>query len=132
MEGLNPLDWTAGPFLMLYAGFAGGVLLLLLTRRNRLGAPAPETVSDRHLDALHLAYLSGGAQRASDAALVGLFEAGAAMPDRKRSMIRFDPSVPVPAALEPFRHVGRGQADRWSFKCSSRGAGSDCTMNLLD
>ena len=119
MDALNPLDWTAGPFLALYVLLAGGVLLLLLTGRNRLGDSAALDSLDprvQQLGALHLAYLSGGAECAGSTALVALLEAGAAVPDRKRRLLHFDRSVPVPAEFLAFQHVNLGQSNRNQFQ----------------
>ncbi len=115
MDGLNPLDWTAEPFLLLYVVCAGCLLWLLQTWRNRLGTAAPAGSADG-LNVLHLAYLSGGAERAAGVALVGLLEAGAAVPDRKRRLLRFDPSVPVARELQPFRNVSGGETERTAFQ----------------
>ena len=114
MEALNPFDWTAEPFLTLYAMFAGGVLLLLRAWCTRLKGAVPAAAGG--LGVLHLAYLSGGAERAATAALVGLLEAGAAVPDRKRGVLCFDPFIPVATELQPFRHVSGGEAGRTAFQ----------------
>ncbi len=119
MAGLNPLDWTAGPFLSLYLMLACGVLLLLAGWRNRLagrGSVGPVDARGDGLGALHLAYLSGGTGQAAGVALVALLEAGAATPDRARRIIRFDPSVPVHTEFQPFRYVNGGEADRARFE----------------
>ena len=90
------------------------MLVALFIERNRLGAPTAETGADE-LDVLRLAYLSGGASHAADAALVGLLEAGAALADRKRGLVRIDPFAPVPAELRPFRYLTRGKGTRADF-----------------
>lgn len=115
MGGLNPLDWTAGPFLSLYIVLAGGVLLLLQLRRTRLSGQVQDGVA-AGLGVLHLAYLSGGAERAAETALVALLEARAAMSDRRRGVLHFDPSVPVATEFRPFRHVDGGEAGRDAFQ----------------
>ena len=118
MEELNPLNWTAEPFLALYVVLAGSVLSLLSVWRNRLG-PRPSAIPAHdpgELGVLHLGYLAGGAARAAGVALVGLLEAGAAVPDRKRGLIQFDPSTPVAAEFLPFRNVSGREADRDRFQ----------------
>lgn len=103
---LNPLDWTAGPFLTLYVLAVTAALLLSRDLSVRLG---PETVPDGpEPDPVQLGYLAGGRERAADTALVGLLQAGAATVEN--GTVRFDPSVPVPAAFMPFRHAGGTRA----------------------
>ena len=57
---------------------------------------------------MQLAYLAGGAERAIDTALVGLFQAGATVLENET--VRADTSVPVPAAFAPFRHASGNRA----------------------
>lgn len=47
---------------------------------------------------------------------MALLEAGAAVPDRRRRVTRFDPSVSVAGEFQPFRHVDGGEADRSRFQ----------------
>jgi hypothetical protein len=62
MIDLNPLDWTAGPFLCLYFLLAGAVLIPLFNERNRLGPTTPFTAADE-LNTFQLAHLYGGPPR---------------------------------------------------------------------
>ena len=114
MEMFNPLDWPAGPFLTLYGLLATLVLAGLALTRNELGSTSHVALND--LGALHLAYLAGGTDHATDAALVALLEAGVATPDRRCTRIRFDPSVPVAAEFQPFCRVRGAEAVRTGFK----------------
>ena len=65
----NPFDWTAGPFLSLYATMALIVFLAGFSLRSMIG-PAAHAV--RKLNVLELACLAGGARRLGDAALLSL------------------------------------------------------------
>ncbi|WP_027552164.1 TIGR04222 domain-containing membrane protein [Bradyrhizobium sp. Cp5.3] len=71
----NPFDWTAGPFLTFYLTMAAIVFLAGYSLRLRIG---PAAHAARKLNALELAYLSGGARRVGDAALLSLMSANAA------------------------------------------------------
>lgn len=85
---------------------AGAALLWIYNAGNNL---APRAGGDAAgLDPVQLGYLAGGAGRAMDTALVGLFQAGAAM--LEKGTVRFDTSVPVPPAFAPFRHASGNRA----------------------
>ena len=104
---MNPLDWTAGPFLALYVLVAGAALLWIYNSGNNL---APRAGGDAaELDPVQLGYLAGGPERAMDTALVGLFQAGAAV--LEKGVVRFDTSVPVPPAFAQFRHASGNRAN---------------------
>lgn len=84
----NPLDWTAGPFLTLYAALV--VLALLASawlrgsaRDTGSGAAAPH-------DPLELAYLAGGPERCADAAVVQLLGDGRARWDEQAARLVLD------------------------------------------
>jgi uncharacterized protein (TIGR04222 family) len=68
----NPFDWTAGPFLTLYATLAVIVFLAGFSLRSMIG-PAAHAV--RQLTVLELACLAGGARRLGDAVLLSLISA---------------------------------------------------------
>ena len=72
---LNPLNWTAGPFLSLYAILALAAVLLCVRLRKRIGGGRSRSAA---LDAIELAYLAGGPQRVADALIVALLSAKAA------------------------------------------------------
>jgi len=88
---LNPLDWTAGPFLTLYIALAAAcVLAAAIARRNSAGSDTSSpggTVSDP----VELAWLSGGRRRAADTVLVAFLESGAAIQQR-RGRLAIDPA----------------------------------------
>lgn len=85
---------------------AGAALLWIYNAGNNL---APRAGGDAAgLDPVQLGYLAGGAGRAMDTALVGLFQAGAAV--LEKGVVRFDASVPVPPAFAPFRHASGNRA----------------------
>lgn len=114
MQGFNPLDWAAGPFLTLYVAVALAGLAAVYLRRDHLGRSVEG--SGAGLGVLHLAYLAGGAERAGDAALVALLEAGAAVPDAAFKAMRFDPEVAVAPEFQPFRHASPGGVTREEFR----------------
>jgi uncharacterized protein (TIGR04222 family) len=111
---LTPLDWAGRPFLELYAIVAGLALLLLWALRFRMGRADGGDDGDG-LDVLHVAYLAGGPDRALDTAMVGLFEAGAAMFDRRSGQAVIDRGTAVDPVFAPFRHVEDGKAGRQAF-----------------
>jgi len=71
----NPFDWTAGPFLTLYATLAVVLFVLGFRMRSTIG---PARLASHRLGALELAYLAGGARRVADAVLVSLMSGGSA------------------------------------------------------
>ena len=114
-DDLNPLDWPGDSFLTLYVALAGITLGLLWLWSNRLGPDRPAADASG-LSVLHFAYLAGGAARAMDTALVGLLEAGAAIPEPGRGVILVDRFTPVPEVFQPFRHVSLGETRRPAFR----------------
>ena len=85
---LNPLDWTAEPFLTLYVALALIALGLCLRLRSRIGGQSVPPIS---LTAPQLAYMAGGAGRAGDAILVELFKAKQATLSEDGKYINVDP-----------------------------------------
>ena len=79
----NPFNWTAGPFLTLYLSFAVIVFLLGARLRSRIG---PAALASHQLNVLELAYLSGGARRVGDAALLSLTSASVRGHHARRSI----------------------------------------------
>jgi uncharacterized protein (TIGR04222 family) len=102
---LNPIDWTAGPFLQFY-------LLLMLTtlaasillRINARGAGGRRDSLD--LDFIELACLVGGRTRAADAVLVAFMTAGATTIDFRQRILWRENAEPLPRELERFRVRG--------------------------
>lgn len=85
---------------------AGAALLWIYNAGNNLASRSGGDAAG--LDPVQLGYLAGGAGRAVDTALVGLFQAGAAV--LEKGAVRFDTSVPVPPAFAPFRHASGNRA----------------------
>jgi uncharacterized protein (TIGR04222 family) len=71
----NPFGWTADHFIFLYVALAAALLLTGFHFRSTIGSAA--TVR-RELNALELAYLTGGAEHFGDAALLKLVLANGA------------------------------------------------------
>jgi uncharacterized protein (TIGR04222 family) len=88
----NPFDWTAEPFLALYVTLAAVVLLWGFRSRLMIGPPAHAT---RKLSVLELAYLSGGARRLGDAALLSLTSGYGATIDPKGHSITVTDLTPL-------------------------------------
>jgi uncharacterized protein (TIGR04222 family) len=86
---LNPLDWTAQPFLTLYVAIAVVAVLLVLAARWSAGTgfaePAPGIS-----DPVMLAWLAGGRRRAADTVLVAFLESGAAEQAARRGRLTID------------------------------------------
>ena len=92
----NPIDWTAGPFLTLYATLAGMIFLAGFLWRSAIG-PAGNAV--RKLNVLELACLSGGARRIGDAMLLGLITGNGAAIDPKGNTITVIDQAPLAGLL---------------------------------
>lgn len=103
----NPLDWTAGPFLQLYAVLAFAALAGTWFVRTyvRFG---PRPARGDGLDVVRLAYLSGGPVRAADAVVLGFLHAGAASLSADGRVAVRSAWADLPAHLEPFRGCGSG------------------------
>jgi uncharacterized protein (TIGR04222 family) len=92
----NPFDWTAGPFLSLYAAIA----IFVLVWGYRLKATIGPTLQIRHqLNALELAYLAGGAGRLGDAVLLSLTSGHGAVIDAKGGKINVTDRAPLSAFM---------------------------------
>jgi len=102
----NPLDWTAEPFLSLFAGLAAGALVWSFILRQILRRRARRSGSgqDAALDPYHLAYLAGGPDRAIDAAVTELLVRRAARLERLPQ--RIDLKVPVAELPDELRSLG--------------------------
>jgi uncharacterized protein (TIGR04222 family) len=93
----NPFDWTAEPFLILYATLAVLFFMAAFFFRSRLG---PATVRSARLRDLELAYLAGGANRLGDVALLCLTANGGATIDAKTSKINVSDQSPLAAIAD--------------------------------
>ncbi len=112
---MNPLDWTAGPFLQFYILLSiGVVLVVLLLRRVAKGVADPWATGE--LNFLELAYLSGGFRRMADTVMVALMSTGAATYTAKGSVLAIDPTdAKLPRELEPLREQLTGVTTRADF-----------------
>lgn len=100
---MNPLDWTAGPFLAFYFVLAALVFMCVLEIRDRIG---PDETMNVTLDPIEMAYLTGGASRVGDAVLVGLLTANAvALSADAKTVQAVAPNAVLPATLEGFRYL---------------------------
>jgi uncharacterized protein (TIGR04222 family) len=86
---LNPLNWTAAPFLTLYVVVAVVGFLLALALRRSAGN-GPEAPAQAISDPVMLAWLTGGPKRASDTVLVGFLECGVAEHSGRRGRLSVD------------------------------------------
>jgi uncharacterized protein (TIGR04222 family) len=93
---MNPLDWTAGPFLTFYLAVALSALWICMRFRSSIGSHAVNPVP---LSAVQIAYMTGGKGRAGDVILVQLAEANEISVGAKgkitldpRTVSRFDPN----------------------------------------
>jgi hypothetical protein len=72
---MNPLDWTAEPFLTLYISLACLTVLRAIYLRKHI---SEDGQANYPLTPLELAYLAGGSNRVGDAVLAGLLTTNAA------------------------------------------------------
>jgi uncharacterized protein (TIGR04222 family) len=92
----NPFDWTAGPFLALYAASAVALFLVGLRLKSMIG---PAARASRQLSELELAYLAGGAPRLGDAALLCLTSNNGATIDPRGHEINVTNPAPLAAMM---------------------------------
>ena len=112
---VNPLDWPAGPFLLLQISLVLGALLCVLPFRARIGFHQP-IIPPLPPGVVELAWLTGGRRRAADTILVALFESGAAAAGGGRSEIVINPAGGVvPSAFRAFARAGAGRTTRAGF-----------------
>jgi len=111
---MNPLNWTAGPFLLFYIFFTSTILLIIFWWRTHLGGGNRDgTLSG--LDPLAIAYLAGGQSRAADTALAGLFEAGFLRTKRRGKQFYIKDQARIPAILAPYAGTLTGDGKRAQF-----------------
>ncbi len=101
------MNWTAGPFLTLYATLAVAALAGTWFVRTyvRFG---PRARTGGGLDVIRLAYLAGGPVRAADAVVVGFLHAGAASLSEDGRIAVRTAWADLPDHLEGFRGCGSG------------------------
>ncbi|HET9483757.1 MAG TPA: TIGR04222 domain-containing membrane protein, partial [Xanthomonadales bacterium] len=99
----NPLDWSGGTFLLLYAALAVVTIpaTLILRRILRTAAMKPGNA----LDPYELAYLGGGTSRVADTAVAELLATGAARIDGRNVAVHHAPSGAHPIVAATARSV---------------------------
>ncbi|WP_083839224.1 TIGR04222 domain-containing membrane protein, partial [Bradyrhizobium sp. STM 3809] len=95
---LNPFNWTAGPFLLVYIVLAAILFLKGFVLRGTIGPAAGS--SRPSLSELELAYLAGGAQRLGDAVLLGFAAKGAATFTARDHKITVTDQAPLTALMD--------------------------------
>lgn len=117
---VNPLDWTAAPFLELLAAVAAAALAFAIFLRSRVYHTLPSSPPARP-EILEAAWLTLGRERAADTVLVALFEAGAAVPGDGRGGIQLHPhGASIPWYAEPFVRMAAGATNRRRFHAAIR------------
>jgi len=115
---MNPLDWTAVPFLRFYILLSVGVVLVILLLR-RVAKGSSDPLATGELNLLELAYLSGGFPRMADTVVIALMSAGAASYDAKGKLLTIDATgTKLPRELEPLRDHLPGITTRANFAWS--------------
>jgi uncharacterized protein (TIGR04222 family) len=107
---LNPLDWTAQPFLTLYIAVTAAAIFIAAAMRmsasTGLASHGP-AISDPVM----LAWLTGGPWRAADTVLVAFLECGAANHEGRRGRLTIDETrASLPAGF--LRFAGLATATR--------------------
>jgi uncharacterized protein (TIGR04222 family) len=134
---LNPLNWTAKPFLTLYVAVAmAAVLLVLVLRRSVTTGPDPmgPTISDPVL----LAWLTGGPRRAADTVLVAFLECGVADQVGRRGRLSIDVTRgidltrgPLPDRFRRFTGLTNGAGSVTAFRRAIRPALEEVRNSLI-
>jgi uncharacterized protein (TIGR04222 family) len=112
---MNPLDWTAGPFLAFYISVALLIWLAAWLVRRNIGEGLR---GHPILTAPELAYLAGGEQRTSDAIITGLLTSNAATLSSDGRTIDINTAeLVLQPDLTPFVQSGlSGQMKRGEFQ----------------
>lgn len=112
---MNPLDWPATSFLILYGCVAwAAVLAVLILRLALIFRGSPEASIPTGV--MDLAWLSGGRQRAADAALLALMERGVAVTGPRRGQFTITPgAAELPWDLRHFAVLASGIRTRAGF-----------------
>lgn len=101
---MNPLNWTAIPFLELYVVLLVGAFVMVVAISLRLGKAR---VEHPPLTAVELAYLADGEQRVADTVVIGLLAAKAATLSADGRVIDIDAAqLQQSAPLAPFAALG--------------------------
>ncbi len=111
---MNPLNWTAGPFLTLYVCLTAAVIWLTYIVRSQIGADEPPAST---LTPGDLAYLAGGPNRVGDMLLAGLVTSGAAEVSANGRTVDVKDGAALPAYATQFGPVAiSGQMNRQQFQ----------------
>ena len=128
---LNPLDWTAQPFLQLSVAVAAVCTVLVLALRLAVGGssnrsgPVPS-------DPVALAWLSGGPRRAADTVLVAFLECGAAYLTSRRGHLSVGAMrADLPAGFRRFAGLVHAANSVASFRRAIRPALEDVRDTLF-
>ncbi|WP_257170201.1 TIGR04222 domain-containing membrane protein [Bradyrhizobium sp. SRS-191] len=112
---LNPFDWTAGPFLLVYIVLGAIVFLKGFVLRGTIG-PAAATPPPP-LNELELAYLAGGTARLGDTVLLGFAANNAATFTARDHKITVTDQAPLAALLNrPPKLALRPEMTRQEFQ----------------
>jgi uncharacterized protein (TIGR04222 family) len=127
---MNPLNWTAAPFLTFYVDIACLVCLAAWLARRNIGESArahPKLITPE------LAYLAGGEQRVGDAVITGLLTSEAATLSSDGRTIEVDGAkLGMQPDLVPFAQLGlSGQMKRREFQ-ARMGRGVEALRKKLD
>jgi uncharacterized protein (TIGR04222 family) len=114
---VDPLDWTAEPFLSLYLVLALVALAVAFVLARRIREIGPGRT--KGLDAFRLAYLAGGADRALDAGVTELLASGQAELQGSRSLALKVPVSDLTPALRSLGSAIDGGAKPRSLRASA-------------
>jgi uncharacterized protein (TIGR04222 family) len=111
---MNPLDWTAGPFLTLYVCLTAAVIWLTYIVRSQIGADEPPST---FLTPAELAYLVDGPQRVGDVLLAGLVASKAAEISADGRTVEVKSGAELPADVKQFGPAEiSGEMNRQKFQ----------------
>jgi uncharacterized protein (TIGR04222 family) len=129
---LNPLDWTAEPFLTLFIVVVALAVLIVLAMRLAIKAtPAASGYATK--DQMELAWLTGGRRRATDTVLVAFLESGSAKLEGRQfevdmsggslpsGFLRFAGYVSASQSVADFRRAIQPGLDEISDTLAARG-----------
>ncbi|MGJ5130987.1 TIGR04222 domain-containing membrane protein [Bradyrhizobium oligotrophicum] len=112
---LNPFDWTAGPFLLVYIVLGAIIFLKAFALRGTIGPAAAKPQPP--LNELELAYLAGGAPRFGDTVLLGFAANGAATFTARDHKITVTDQTALAALMDrPPRLAFRPEMTRQEFQ----------------
>lgn len=128
---MNPLDWSATPFLRFYL-LASLIVALTIFFLRRVLKGRADPLAASELNLLEMAYLSGGAQRMTDTIMVGLMVAGGATYDATHRLFSLHPSeARLPKELETICAKLGGSGTRKGIADTLRQASEDIRDRLV-